>query len=141
MKSPRRRRQPPRPRLPGRGGKDFGSATAREKQNQNFYENLENEKIAKNIDKIDAFIDFHRCFRCFLLFVFQVFIKIFIFFFPCRRRAEIFAVAAAAAAAPAAAAIYKLVLHIGVAMRSALSRSRCFGFFFLMRGEHQILLS
>ena len=42
----------------GRGGKDFGSAAATENKNQDFYENSENEKIAKNIEKIDKNIDF-----------------------------------------------------------------------------------
>ena len=45
MKSPRR----PPPRL--------GSVAARKKK-QDFYENLENEKIAKNIEKIDKNVDF-----------------------------------------------------------------------------------
>ena len=44
----------PRRRGDGRsGGKDFGSAAAREKKNREFYENLENETIAKNIEKIN----------------------------------------------------------------------------------------
>ena len=40
----------------GRGhGKHFGSAAAAKgKKIQDFYENLENEKIAKNIKKIDG---------------------------------------------------------------------------------------
>ena len=36
----------------GCGSKDVGSAAAR-KQIQDFYENLENQKIAKNIEKIN----------------------------------------------------------------------------------------
>ena len=38
----------------GGGGKDFGLAVARENKNQDFYENLENEKVAKfkNIEQI-----------------------------------------------------------------------------------------
>ena len=40
------------------GGKDFGSAAAAQKKNQDFYENSKNEKIAKNIEKIDKNIDF-----------------------------------------------------------------------------------
>ena len=42
----------------GGGGKDFGSAAAREKTIKIFTKNLENEKIAKNIEKIDKNIDF-----------------------------------------------------------------------------------
>ena len=36
----------------GRGGKDFGWAEAQKKV-QDFYENLENEQIEKNMEKID----------------------------------------------------------------------------------------
>ena len=42
----------------GGGGKDFGSAAARKKKIKIFMKNLENEKIAKNIEKIDKNIDF-----------------------------------------------------------------------------------
>ena len=42
----------------GGGGKDFGSAAARKKKIKIFTKNLENEKIAKNIEKIDKNIDF-----------------------------------------------------------------------------------
>ena len=41
----------------GGGGKDFGSAAARKKI-KIFTKNLENEKIAKNIEKLDKNIDF-----------------------------------------------------------------------------------
>ena len=75
--------------------------------------------LSISVDFFDVFLQF---------FVFQVFAKILNFFFPCRRRAEIYAAAAAAdaataaaaaaaaaaAGAAAAAAINKLVLYIGV---------------------------
>ena len=41
-----------------RSGKDFGSAAARKKKIKIFMKNLENEKIAKNIEKIDKNVDF-----------------------------------------------------------------------------------
>ena len=40
------------------GGKDFGSAAARKKKNRDFSENLENEKITKNIEKINKNVNF-----------------------------------------------------------------------------------
>ena len=42
----------------GGGGKDFGSAVARRKKIKIFTKNLENEKIANNIEKIDKNVDF-----------------------------------------------------------------------------------
>ena len=43
--------------LRGGGGKDFGSAAARKKKINIFTKNLENEKIAKNIKKINKNVD------------------------------------------------------------------------------------
>ena len=50
--------RPPWRRLPQRRRQRFRLGSSTEKKNQGFYENLENEKIAKNILKIDKNINF-----------------------------------------------------------------------------------